>query len=1351
MRALWPGPGVVVSWLLLAVVAFLPRPGQTTFDTKYDLVAAPGAGLDGFWRFWDPAVNFGSIGNQDYGYLFPQGAWFWIFEQAQVPDWIAQRLWTFALLVCAFEGTRRIAGLLGSSDDGPHLSSNTRHLGVLAGLAFALSPRLFGLAGVLSAEVLPTAVLPWVCLPLLLTHRGRISACRGGLLSGLAVLGMGGVNAVENLAALPLPLLIVMGGLGSVTGRRLARWWVLTTAAVSLWWMLPLFVMARYSPPFLDYIETSFATTRTTGWSNSLRGAEHWLNYIWVGDHAFWPAANALSITPWLMFVGGSVTALGLVGLFWCRWPGQAAFRLSFLLGIGLLVVGHGGIAGSPLAPWIREVLDGSLAAFRNVHKVDPLVRLPLALGVAAAAEAATQWLAAGAAKRDQRSWRHGLEVPAYAVALGLVLLSALPAATHPLRHPGWEQLPDGWVEAADWLKGERGTTLVVPATAFGMQRWGWTVDEPIQALATQPWAARSQIPLVPPATIRWMDSIEQRLETGTGSAALADTLASAGVQRLLVRRDIDLGAADVADPNRVDLALANSPGISWERSFGRSGFGDQALIDIYRVEAPSFAVSAQLARSVPTIYGGPEDVFTAREAGALGPATHALVGPFEDPDIQADGYRLHERQFGRFHDAVSEVMVPGDPSRLKRVQPDYAGVPGVERVSAGFRGVATVRASSSSGYADTLGPIRAENGPSSVADGDESTFWRSALFAEPVGEWVELRLNRARPIGLVRVVAGVDGFSGSPVRTVRVRAADREEVVSVDPKSGRAVVDLGGVRADRVRVTIASVVPGQEASYVALREIAIDGVASTRYLAMPEVQAGSDTSFVFSAQAPRRACTRSLLGTQCSALGFAPSDEQTGLRREFDTVEAGQWHASGQVIAMPSPETLSLFTPLKGSPGMRAKAESVFGSDPAASAQFAVDGDPGTPWLTNVGVHTAVLKLNWPRTRELTRLLVSAAPVDSLRPTTALISTSTEQRTVSIGAGGWGYFPALKAKRVRIEFSTPGRDENLPMGIGDVTLVGAEDLAQGIDTTNPTGAVCGFGPEVMVDGQRVPTRVSGTMGDILDGRPLSWEACGTADLFLQAGTHRLVTKATPQFVPVRLRLGPAAGATSSAPEKPEERGLTVINSSGIRLLLRIAEGEEALLSFGQNANPGWQATVDGDPLEPVTIDGWQQGFRLPAGGSVMVEIRYVPETSYLNALLVAAVAIGLMLLLLIRDLVLPTARSAPIERLSLDHAEIGLLTALGAVLLGPLWLVSVLGGALLARRRPGRVTAVAILLGILSAVLAIYSAQRVAGLPSPAADAAAAVGVGLLVGVWCRDAWAAAAAKKSETVGVVR
>ena len=43
--------------------------------------------------------------------------------------------------------------------------------GVLAGLAYALSPRLLGAVGILSGEVLPSAVLPWVVLPLVLAVR----------------------------------------------------------------------------------------------------------------------------------------------------------------------------------------------------------------------------------------------------------------------------------------------------------------------------------------------------------------------------------------------------------------------------------------------------------------------------------------------------------------------------------------------------------------------------------------------------------------------------------------------------------------------------------------------------------------------------------------------------------------------------------------------------------------------------------------------------------------------------------------------------------------------------------------------------------------------------------------------------------------------------------------------------------------------------------------------------------------------------------------------------------------------------------------------------------------------------
>ncbi|WP_314174526.1 glycosyltransferase family 2 protein [Streptomyces winkii] len=38
-------------------------------------------------------------------------------------------------------------------------------------------------------------------------------------------------------------------------------------------------------------------------------------------------------------------------------------------------------------------------------------------------------------------------------------------------------------------------------------------------------------------------------------------------------------------------------------------------------------------------------------------------------------------------------------------------------------------------------------------------------------------------------------------------------------------------------------------------------------------------------------------------------------------------------------------------------------------------------------------------------------------------------------------------------------------------------------------------------------------------------------------------------------------------------------------------------LRIADAADPGWQATLDGKPLEPATVDGWAQGFKLPAGG----------------------------------------------------------------------------------------------------------------------------------------------------------
>ncbi|GAA2284001.1 integral membrane regulatory protein [Streptomyces ruber] len=43
--------------------------------------------------------------------------------------------------------------------------------------------------------------------------------------------------------------------------------------------------------------------------------------------------------------------------------------------------------------------------------------------------------------------------------------------------------------------------------------------------------------------------------------------------------------------------------------------------------------------------------------------------------------------------------------------------------------------------------------------------------------------------------------------------------------------------------------------------------------------------------------------------------------------------------------------------------------------------------------------------------------------------------------------------------------------------------------------------------------------------------------------------------------------------------------------------GGDRVLRLADSADEGWTATLDGEPLTRVTVDGWAQGFKLPAGG----------------------------------------------------------------------------------------------------------------------------------------------------------
>ncbi|WP_371497364.1 glycosyltransferase [Kitasatospora sp. NBC_00374] len=75
-------------------------------------------------------------------------------------------------------------------------------------------------------------------------------------------------------------------------------------------------------------------------------------------------------------------------------------------------------------------------------------------------------------------------------------------------------------------------------------------------------------------------------------------------------------------------------------------------------------------------------------------------------------------------------------------------------------------------------------------------------------------------------------------------------------------------------------------------------------------------------------------------------------------------------------------------------------------------------------------------------------------------------------------------------------------------------------------------------------------------------------------------------------------------------------------------------LRLAEQADPAWQATLDGKPLEPVTLDGWAQGFKLPAEGGRLDVTR---ESSLLHT---GWIALQLLLGVTVLVLALPGRRN---------------------------------------------------------------------------------------------------------------
>lgn len=1229
----------------LTALAFIQDPGRIAADTKLDLAVDPSGFLGRALSLWEPLGFFGQLQNQAYGYLFPMGPFYVAADALAVPAWVAQRLWWSLLLCVAFLGVARLSRYLG-------VASPTAR--IFAGLAYALAPRMITEIGVLSVEVLPFAMAPWVIVPLAARGEGRLGNRRAAALSGLAVLACGGVNAVATFAVLPLAAWWILTRFRGAARWRLLGWWTLSVALATSWWLAPLLVLGRYSPPFLDWIESSSVTTLITSPDVVLRGASQWVAYVADGGGPVWPAGWQLVTSPALILATALVAAAGLAGL--CL--RDTAFR-PFLVGgalAGLVLVGagHVGPATGLGAEEVRALLDGALAPLRNTHKFDVLLRLPLAIGVGWAVQALL-------------SARGGRRRPfALAAVVGLavaVALGAWPALTGGLtRDRSFAGIPGYWAETAAWLADQEpgARALVLPGASFGVYSWGRTQDEPLQPLATSPWAVRDAVPLSSAGNIRWLDAIQERIDSGRGSPGLADALARAGVRYLVVRNDIDRRRADTPRGSLIRQALVRSGGFTPVAGFGPilppyrtettvvdAGLQDASVaVEVWRVDSPYAAPDPRVSirdvdASTLIASGAAEGLADLADAGVLGARAVLTVGddgPVADLDLPravTDSFRRTEVNVGRSRDNRSQTLTAEDPFVQDRRVGDYLPVdPAGRQAEAVFTG-GRVRASSSGSDADSLRARSSAAQPWAALDGDPRTAWISGDLEPGVGQWWEVDLDEPMEAGSIQVRFLVGDVAGTPPARVTVttdageamvdvRATDEAQEIPLPPGPTRTLrLTLTAVAADDATRAYGSTDvtpdPGNPGEGFGIREVSLPpGVAVQRQVQAPGAADGGPI-VLSERRGARSGCVVVDAQVACDGSLAEQSEEQDGVRRLVTVERAGDYRVRIDVRPRPGASLDELLRPIPAD-AIIARATSVQVSDPAVRGQAAVDGSLETAWVASPLERRPELRLSW---REPSRVsgvqLITRPGLPTSRPLRVTATVDGVETTGVVTAQGILRIPPGEAREITLRFDNQSTVRSLdpltgsyapmPLGITEVRVLGDREPTVGPRPTDAAVVPCGFGPSLVLDGTVVSkTEVSATVGDVLTDTLVRATPCEGRVIRLEEGAHAIDALSTAEYVVERVVLEPVGQpAVPLAAASPD-----VLRWDATEREVAVAASPVArLLETSENANAGWQATLDGSSLTPVRVDGWRQAWLLPPGAGGAVTMSFAPQSSY--------------------------------------------------------------------------------------------------------------------------------------------
>ncbi|MFT3901295.1 MAG: alpha-(1-_3)-arabinofuranosyltransferase [Gordonia sp. (in: high G+C Gram-positive bacteria)] len=1247
------------------VLAFSQSPGRIAADTKLDLTANPWGFLARAAHLWSPTAPLGQVQNQAYGYFFPHGAFFALGDLLHLPPWITQRLWWALLLVVGVVGIVKLAQALGIGSPGSRL---------LAGAVFALSPRVLTTIGSISSETLPMMLAPWVVLAVVTGLASTSTPLwRLGLRAAVPIALMGAVNAVATIAATAVGVLWWALAFRDGDRRRWAgfgAWWALGALLVCAWWLIPLALMSRVSPPFLDFIESSRVTTQWSSLTEVLRGTSAWTPFVSPER-----VAGAILVTqPAAVLATGVLAAAGLAGLTMSALPHRR--RLVAILGVGLVLMclGYAGEWGSPIAEPVRVFLDGPGAPLRNLHKFDPFLRIPLVLGIA--------HLIARVPLPPTVSVREALAAFAHPqrsrpIAATIVLLVAL-LGSGTLAWTGglagdatYRGLPQHWRVAAAWLDDHQSgphpsRALVVPGSPFAQQLWGTTRDEPMQALAEKPWAVRDAIPLVPPPAIRALDAVQRDVAAGHGSAQLAPMLAQLGVGYVVLRADLDPRESRSARPLLAQQALASSPGLRKVAQFGdpvaprvvKGVVVDDGLrpplpaIQIFAVGSRIFDGTGPVLAdvdAVPRVLGGPE---------AAPPGRLSILGGAGGPVWVSDTPTDRETDFGRVDDNRSAIRAPGDPRRTKNAVADYpAGDPDPPRAVGQWlldNVPDAVRVRTSSSAADATQPGQTAPGHSAAAvfDEDDSTSWVSAGLDHAVGHW--LSLDFAKPRANLAVTLTTAKALGPDVTGILV-TTDTGTAVAQGIKPGQPVtVTLPPGATEQVQIRATRTKNGTAGNQFALAEVALTDLASGQPLrvrhrvVLPALPAGATVAgwSLRQEQAGRGECVSDAATVRCSpGLGLAP--ETVGaFSRVLSVPVAGPVDATVTL----RPRTGDALSRLLLQPGTVAASGEGEIADPRGSATAAVDGDPATTWIApeasadttaspprgakrrkpSKNAKQARLTLHLPAPQRVEKLVIGKPRGYPAAPVEVAVDLGNGEQVRRVGADGTVVLDPAVTDRIvltvrrasdLINVNNLGFAKPAPVGISEIGIVPAAPMPVPGDA-RPVQVGCDAGLSVSVSGQVVPLRVDTTVGALRSGSTVTAVPCGPVQL--GAGEQEFTVNPGQGFSvdAVELRTKGTRTPDPSPASSEFERSDSVYRDPATprwdatnRSVQITPHPKDQLLAIPESTNPGWRARLNGKDLQTQTVNGWQQGWIIPANTSGTVDLTYPLDRPYRWAL----------------------------------------------------------------------------------------------------------------------------------------